>query len=370
MRCKPASLRNWIAGPARGLNPALLVLLLCSITRLWLMPLRSSFWLDEIVTAFVVRYGPAHPSLAAVPRVWKSVYYCLPRCSERVLGFSEAAYRLPSILAMAAALFLVARLAARLIHPQAAWFAVFACLALRGINYEAANARPYALGIAAAAASLLFLVRWLDAGRWSDALVFVAFASLLWRVHLLYWPFYMVLALYAALRAARGGTQVRLAACAVFALLGILLAPPLLDVLALYGDARAHVIAPVPTVREMAGSLQLRLIAAAGGGAWLLRRWFHWPAENKPLSPPSLALILGWWLCQPLCLFAVSRLTGKSVFVPRYLSLALPGAALTATAAAARCVPAARWKALAAVLGAGAVLWLGDWRHQIGRAHV
>ncbi|HWY49700.1 MAG TPA: hypothetical protein VNX70_20100 [Bryobacteraceae bacterium] len=35
-------------------------------------------------------------------------------------------------------------------------------LSLRGINYQAADARPYALGTCIAAGSLLLLIRWLD----------------------------------------------------------------------------------------------------------------------------------------------------------------------------------------------------------------
>ena len=85
---------------------------------------------------------------------------------------------MPSILAMAGFLWLLAGLARRLIHPEAAWFAVFACLALPGLNYQAANARPYALGMCVFAAALLFLVRWLDFGRWRDGLWFAASAAL------------------------------------------------------------------------------------------------------------------------------------------------------------------------------------------------
>src|ERR1041384_7143581 len=129
------------------------LLALC-LARLWLMPLASSFWIDEIGTAFVVRYGANHPSLAVVPQVWKSAYYYLPRGAQAIFGFSETAYRLPSVAAMGMALFFISRLARRLIHPNAAWFASFACLGLRGIHYHAADARPYALGICLAAGSL------------------------------------------------------------------------------------------------------------------------------------------------------------------------------------------------------------------------
>ena len=144
------------------LNLLLGLLLAACITRLWLMPLPSSFWVDEMATVFVVHHGPNHPSFAVAPQVPDSIYYQLPRAAESLFGFSEIAYRLPSVLLMGMALFLIARLAARLIHPGAAWFAVFVCLSMRGINDQAADARPYALGTCLAAASLWFLIRWLD----------------------------------------------------------------------------------------------------------------------------------------------------------------------------------------------------------------
>src|ERR1700735_355117 len=190
----------------RVLNVLLGLLLAACITRLWLMPLPSSFWVDEMATVFVAHHGPDHPSLAVAPQVPDSIYYQLPRASEALFGSSETAYRLPSVLLMAIALFLIARIAALLIHPGAAWFVVFVCLSMRGINDQAADARPYALGTCIAAASLLFLIRWLDSARWWDAALFIVLAALLWRVHLLFWPFYIVLAVYAAARLLRHET--------------------------------------------------------------------------------------------------------------------------------------------------------------------
>ena len=70
----------------------------------------------------------------------------------------------PLMLAMGLALFLISRLAARLIHPRAGWFAVFACLGLTSFNFFAADARPYALGICVASGAALLLIRWLDSG--------------------------------------------------------------------------------------------------------------------------------------------------------------------------------------------------------------
>jgi hypothetical protein len=66
---------------------------------------------DEMVTAFVVHYGAQHPSLAVAPQVTASLYYSLPRAAEAVFGFSETAFRIPSVLLMGIGLVLIARLA-------------------------------------------------------------------------------------------------------------------------------------------------------------------------------------------------------------------------------------------------------------------
>src|SRR5664280_2033475 len=52
-----------------------LLLALC-LVRLWVGPMPSSFWLDEMATVFVAQQGSGHPSLAdAAPQAWRSWYY-------------------------------------------------------------------------------------------------------------------------------------------------------------------------------------------------------------------------------------------------------------------------------------------------------
>src|ERR1700733_15895429 len=85
-------------------------LLAVSIARLWLVPLPSSFWVDELVTMFVVKH-PGHASFAVAPQVPQSIYYWLPRAALAISGPSEISFRIPSMVAMAVALWLVALLA-------------------------------------------------------------------------------------------------------------------------------------------------------------------------------------------------------------------------------------------------------------------
>src|SRR5215469_4695863 len=204
------------------MNLALALLLALLVARLWVEQIGSSFWVDEMVTAFVVHHGAADQSLGVAPQVPKSVYYAIPRAADAIFGTREPAYRLPSILLSLATLWLIARLAARLIHPAAAWFAVFACFGCKELNWEAPDARPYAMGFCVMAAAALLLIRWLDSGRTSYAAAFVILAALIWRIQLIFWPVYVVFAVYAIVRLARRETPVTWwRTVAVFAALGI-----------------------------------------------------------------------------------------------------------------------------------------------------
>lgn len=352
------------AAPSRERKITVLIglLLLACVARLWLMPLPSSFWVDEMATVFVVHH-PDHPSFAVAPQVPDSIYYQLPRAAESVFGFSEISYRAPSVLLMALALFLIALLAARLIHPGAAWFVVFVCLSMRGINDQAADARPYALGTCIAAASLWFLIRWLDSARWWDAAAFVLCGALLWRVHLLFWPFYIVLAIYAAVRLIRRETPASgLVTLGLFVIVGAVLIPVVLDALHQFRRATAHVIVAQPTFRDLRVQLKFGIILICGLGAFGLSRLLKWPRGSRVIGASSAIAIGAWWLLQPLCLFAVSHATGSSMFVNRYLYIGLPGAALAATLAASYFIPEHWWKPLSAAFAIGVLIMLGQWR--------
>jgi len=340
---------------------ALGILLAAAIARLWIMPLPSSFWVDEMATEFVVHYGGNDPSLQVAPQVPQSIYYHLPRLAERIFGTSEVVDRLPSFLALAFALWIITRIGARLIHPRAGWITAFACLSLGGFNYQAADARPYALGTLVAALAFWFLIRWLDSAAWPPAVGFIAAGALLWRVHLIFWPLYLFFAMYAVWRIARRDTPVPwLAAGAVFAAIALLLLPVLKNAIELNRGAGAHVVADKPSLLELFNQLKLGLATAFFLAGALLRRVFSWP---RTLTRPEWTPILALWLTQPLCLFAFSWVTGNSVFVQRYLFVTVWGAALLAVATLALFLPDSAWRPAAAVAGLAILILVGHWRH-------
>ncbi len=341
-------------------NRLLIFLLALCIARLWLMPLPSSFWTDETGTYFVVQ-RPQDPSFAVAPQVPASIYYVLPRAAERVFGFSEISYRIPSVLLMGIALFMIGRLAVRLIDPGAAWFTVFACFVMPDFNYYAADARPYALGIFVTVASLYFLIDWFDTARWRSALGFVVFAALLWRVQLVFWAFYPVFLIYALVRLFLAGTKVgRLRVLLVGSVLSLALIPVVFDALRILQSAKSHSFAPIPGFRAWLHYFPWKPLAFCLGLPWLAAQFLKWRRQT-PAPADALALIAAWWIWMPLCLFAYSRMTGTVLFVPRYYSPELPGAALAATVLAFSYIPRARWNQATVVLAIAGLVWTGRW---------
>ena len=315
----------------------------------------------------MTRYGPAHWSLAeTAPQAWKSLYYHLPRASAAWFGPSEIAFRLPSILLMGLTLFLVARLAARLIHPQAAWFAVFACLTLRGINYEAADARPYRAGNVHRAPAACC--------SWCDGSIRCAGAT--------------VCCLSSSRRCCGASTccSGRSTWCSRAYAIARREAPtPYRRSLRAGGSvagARALRRPRPPSrcerarLRRASRPARLRLLAEADAGSRMRRgRLAAGPvatlaslgrAVGRPA--PRLSFSAGGSV-HPVALFLVSRADGfQRLRAPLSSPSRSPARRWPPRLCRARWIPPDRWKPLGLASGAGALLWLGQW-HQLWPLH-
>lgn len=75
----------------------------------------------------------------------------------------------------------------------------------------------------------------------------------------------------------------------------------------------------------------------------------------------TIFLVLAYWLGQPLALFAFSHLTGDSVYVSRYLYIALPSVALTAALCVAYYQDNYYWNKVILLLAAAVLLTAGAW---------
>jgi len=237
-------------------------------------------------------------------------------------------------------------------------------MAFKQFNYQAADARPYALGSLVLACGVLLLIRWLDSGRIRDGVYFAAAASLLWWVHLIFWPFYLLFVLYAGFRIYKGQTAAGWRqSLAVFAGVAVAVLPVAIRSLALLRQADAHVVVQAPQFGDLSAELKIGTITGACTIAFFANRYFGWRSPRVSASSASVLLIAGWWLIDPLALYGFSRITGTSVFISRYMYLAVPGATLMAILVASLLVPPEQWKNFACGVGLAVLLLGGHWNH-------
>lgn len=333
------------------------------IGSLWLVPLFSSLWVDELGTWWVVKNGVG----ATVDRAFtyqgqSPLYYLIVWATRTVAGNSEVVLRLPSLAAAVGSAILIYRLGRTLIGHETARLAVLAFAAGHVLAFESSEARPYALATFAVIASTYALVRWLDDGRrWSLAIVYALLAVTVVWLHYLFALALVPHALYAVVRIRRGETEVsvrRLTAVAVIVLCGVV---PLAIQIASLWDRRSSLSVPnVTSVEDFAIALVPPvLIASVLLGALLARA--QGSVRFAPVrARPSTLVLLGGWLLFPLVtLFLVTAFTSYSFTWPRYLVSATPAAALLGAWAIASLEPAAVRRIVAVVLAIMSVLAYG-----------
>jgi 4-amino-4-deoxy-L-arabinose transferase-like glycosyltransferase len=299
-----------------------------AVFRLWISPLRSSLWLDETITYWVIKEGLPNIFPRALLVMDSPLYCAAVWVGIAIGGPSEFVMRLPSTIAMGFATFLLYRLGALLFDRSTGLLAalVFACLP--GIAFAAADARPYAFAMLAFIAATLMLVRWLDTGHVRDAIGYILLAVLTVYLNYLFATTLAIHVVYAG-QHLRANGRVRLGNMIVAALLIAFMLLPLIPYLSsLYEDRFVHSWAPMPRVPDL-----LRTFAPALGVTLLGLMLAGLAIPELKLCPPAmshatLVLLASWTTLPPLLLFAASRLTAGSVFVPRYFVSMMAGIAL------------------------------------------
>ena len=154
---------------------------------LWVRPIGSSFWLDELGTYWVVRGDlPRAVDLAMRYQGQSPAYYVIAWVARTVGGKSEIALRLPSLAAALAATLLVASLGRRLFGAGAGWASAVAFAATPIVAFSAIDARPYAFAYLSLAAATVFLVQLADRGDRRSAVAYGASVAATIHFHLLF----------------------------------------------------------------------------------------------------------------------------------------------------------------------------------------
>jgi mannosyltransferase len=301
---------------------------------LWLVPMASSLWLDELVTWWVIKDSLGETIHRAYAFQGQTIVYYVFEWALRHLGSQEWVLRVPSLIALVAAAYILFRLAERLLDREYAQLSVLLFVLCPAIAFEASNARPYAFAMLLLLGSVLALVGWLDSPTPARAAVFIVLAALIGYAHILFVLALPPMILYAVVRYREGSTTVVLrrlvGAFAVVTALDLGLA---LEVTALLGRRGVLSLANVVSFDSLARLVVPTAIFTAIVLGSIIA-WFTvgWRFDPPALERSTVVLVVSWLVFPTAVLIALDFTTSIHLFEPRYTLMAAPAAVLLAAA--------------------------------------
>jgi mannosyltransferase len=292
----------------------------------WFIAIRSPLWLDETISFFQIngRFSEimARQGWPAVP-VYS--YFLWPWA--KVMGTSEVALRIPSVLAMLGAVYLLYLAARQLFDRDVALIAAVVFCLHPVILSASIDVRPYAFGALAITASILALFHL----RHNDS-NWLAFLFGLLAASIAYFQFLFVVMLpalalcFVVLKIGNRKTLWRQLAVALVAF-AIAFVPVIPGMEYMFHTSGTHVFSEAPRLAElgqtMASKRTLLILAAVLLLAAATRR-----LDLKNIAGQRIFLCGALALIPILILYGVSAGTSVHVFVFRYRLVAAPGVAL------------------------------------------
>jgi hypothetical protein len=325
----PRDVASSVCLPLRA-NRGILVLGIAALIVVSLVKVNDGLWLDELITAWVVRDRLEDLVIRATTFQGQSpFYFFFPWVAGQVFGFHEWSLRLPSIIFNLCTVVFFYGFLRRLRDSNFAACGAGALAAMLSAIPPLYEARPYALGVCCFVLSLNLLIRWALSGRRSEMLGFVVAAMGTFYAHYLFaiaFPLYGVVLIY--LR-----RQVRLSCghLLVAAIASLVLAlPAVWQLYLLTGKARLYSYSGPPTLDTWAvyafrdqSSLGLFVVTVV---LYFFVRNVGQQELRKYESPLLLGLIL--WLYPGVAVAVVSLVTGIPIFVHRYFIYGVIGEGL------------------------------------------
>ncbi len=298
---------------------AIYALALAVSISIWFIAVRTPLWEDELGSYWQINAG--------FSGIWSRQGICPPAYSyilwffTKLIGTSEIALRIPSILAMLAAAYLLYLAALELFeHPIAVIAAVIFCLN-PFVIFASIDVRPYAFAVLAANAAILIVLRlrrnnsnWL-AALFGLSLAFNVYFHYLFAVIL---PALAICFFAVKLRDRKTLWRQFGVALAAFALAFLPVIPGLLH---LFQTRQTHLYEDPPTLSDLTWTLApgwiLPVICGVGIVAFLV-------AASTRRRVCSLNGVEGWKIivCASLGLLPVLILYGISVGTPMHLFVA------------------------------------------------
>lgn len=336
---------------------------------IWFLAIRAPLWLDETSGYWWIKDG--------FSQIWSrqtldpTTYYYILWLATKILGTSETALRIPTILATLGAVYVLYLAARELFDRETALIAAILFCIHPIVIFASVDVRPYAFAMLATNAAILILLRLRHSdSNWMAALFGVSAALLVYFHYLFGVVLPALLVCYFLVKSGSGRRMWRQfgVAIAAFALAFLPLIPGLRY---LFHEPGSHVCMPAPTLPTLiwtiAPGLLPFLVVAAALVALVI-------AAVKTPAGDSRARIEGWrkgegWkigFCASLAfiplliLYGVSAGTSLHIFITSHRTVAIPGLALFWAFVISRFRPTMRLVMCVALVGATAYPYFGS----------
>jgi hypothetical protein len=322
--------------PPREINAIYAVALAASVT-LWLVAIRAPLWLDETSSYWQISAG--FRQIMTRRGLVSAAYPYILWFTTRITGISEIALRIPSILAMLAAVYLLYLAARELFDRDVAVIVAVIFCVHPVVIFSSIDARPYAFGVLALNAAIYLLVRLRDSDSNWMAASFGATSALTTHFQMLFGAVLPVLAVCFLLsktgkfsntgeNTGNFRTLIRQSLIALGAFTLVFL-PNLPDLLHIFQYRQAFVFDRTrPSLIELASTLAPGWLAYIVPIVVLLAILTRKLDFRGRLDLWRFLVCASLGLIPLLFLFAVTALTPTNIWVTRYRLIAIPGIAL------------------------------------------
>src|SRR5579871_2321202 len=316
--------------PAAGLSRLIYPAALLASTSIWFLALRAPLWLDETLAYWQVSGGFAKIWTRSQMMPSSIGYLYTLWFAKSILGTSEMALKIPSLLATFAAAYFLFRAARELFDQEIAYIAAAIFCLETNVVFAATDARPYAFALLATNLAIFAFIRWMKQFRMKRAILFAATAAGILYFHYLFGAILPAFAI--SYLVARWGfiKQDLRQLAAVLGSFALLVIPLAYRVARLYQTKQTHVVQEFhhPFLIALGTLVPLQVLIGfmiTVFFAALIRK------IKLPQRPDSQAALLCLLLAAvpAAILYAVSAKSAVHLIIPRYFTLVAPGSALT-----------------------------------------
>ncbi len=296
---------------------------------IWFLAIRAPFWVDETLSYWQIAGGFHAIWERSIQGNSFAAYAYILRLTKTAFGEKELTLRIPSVLAMFGAAYVLYRCARELFDWDVAAIATVLFILPRGIAFAAIDARPYAFALLLTNLTIFMFLRWSKTHLTKYAALLGISAAGIFYFHYLFACILVALAIFYLLSQARSLRADLLQIGIALGCFLLVLLPVLPRLRYIYETRATHSFASAPQWMSLLqilnpGTLQLLILVGILLFAAVARHLIVPDRErlNKLLLCCCIGLV-------PICLlYTISVATTIHVFIPRYLLVAVPGMCL------------------------------------------